>query len=85
MAKSAEPQPSTTSSSSEGMSASSAVPGPSVSNQEKTANTYSYDPKSDLDYESGSSTEYELLEESVEANSSSVSEHSTGTSTGSHC
>ena len=46
---------------------------------EKTASTSSYDPKSDLDYEFGSGTEYELLEESVEANSSSVSEHSTGT------
>ena len=78
MAKFAEPQPSTTTFSSKGMIASSTVPGPSVSKQEETAST-SYDPKSDLDYEFGSSSEYELLEESAKANSSSVSEHSTGT------
>ena len=63
------PTPSTSSSKKPGVSSSSAVPSTSFSKPEKTASTSSCDPNSDLDHDLDSGTEYEIVEESSEEQS----------------
>ena len=63
------PTPSTSSSKKPGVSSSSAVPSTSFSKPEKTASTSSCDPNSDRDHDLDSGTEYEIVEESSEEQS----------------